>query len=251
MSGHVGLIGGVGLTHLEVYEQRPAPDGIMSGCAHVHALTDEAYYVIGGTGALELHDLRHGFRTAPLVPGGYVQFSPGTLHRSVSTGGLKVLAIMGNAGMPERGDARIYFGRAVDEDETEFRRLVALPRTAGLEGALERRDSSVRAYMALLALWEQNRDAYFAELKRFLDVHAAAMAARRADLAAVVRDGPQRVADEALRRIERLPGGLTDAETVQSAEDGNVVLGMCGILRQIEHVERVPDAVLPRGGTAR
>ncbi|HEX7007058.1 MAG TPA: cupin domain-containing protein [Alphaproteobacteria bacterium] len=250
MSGHVGLIGGVGLTHLEVYEQRPAPDGIMSGCAHVHAVTDEAYYVISGTGALELHDLRHGFRIAPLAPGGYVQFSPGTLHRSVSTGALKVLAIMGNAGMPERGDARIYFGRAVDEDEAEFRRLVALPRTAGLEGALERRDRSVRAYMELLALWEQDRDAYFAELKRFLDVHAAAMAARREDLAAVVRDGPQRAADEAMRRIERLPAGLTDAETVQSAGDGGVVLGMCGILRQIEHVERVPDAVLPRGGTA-
>ena len=245
MSEPVGLIGGVGLTHLEVYEQRPAPDGIMSGCAHVHALTDEAYYVISGTGALELHDLTHGFRTAPLNPGGYVQFSPGTLHRSVSTGALKVLAIMGNAGMPERGDARIYFGRAVDEDEAEFRRLVALPRTAELDGALERRDRSVRAYLELLALWQMDRDGYYAELDRFLRVHAEAMAARRDDLAAVVRNGPQRIAEEAMGRIDELPDGLSDAETVQSGPAGAPVLGMCGILRQIEHVERVPDAVLP------
>ena len=251
MSGHVGLIGGVGLTHLEVYEQRPAPDGVMSGCAHVHALTDEAYYVIGGTGALELHDLAHGFRVAALAPGGYVQFSPGTLHRSVSTGGLEVLAIMGNAGMPERGDARIYFGRAVDEDEAEFRRLVALPRTAGLEGALERRDRSVRAYMDLLALWERDRDAYFAELKRFLDVHAAAMANRRAELAAVVRDGPLSAAQEVLSRIDALPGWLAGAETVQCEGTGEAVLGMCGILRQVEHVERVPDALAPPGAGSR
>ena len=38
-----GLIAGIGLTHLTVYDQRVAPDGLHSGCAHVHAVTDEAY----------------------------------------------------------------------------------------------------------------------------------------------------------------------------------------------------------------
>ena len=48
---HTGpFIAGIGLTHLSVYEQSPAPDGLSSGCAHVHALTDEAYYVVAGEG---------------------------------------------------------------------------------------------------------------------------------------------------------------------------------------------------------
>ena len=60
-----GLLAGIGLTRLRVYDQRPAPDGTLSGCAHVHAYTDEAYYVIAGRGALELHDVEHGFRRVP------------------------------------------------------------------------------------------------------------------------------------------------------------------------------------------
>ena len=83
---HTGpFIAGIGLTHLSVYEQRPAPDGLSSGCAHVHALTDEAYYVVAGEGAIELHDAERGFRSVPLARGDFVQFPPGTLHRSVST----------------------------------------------------------------------------------------------------------------------------------------------------------------------
>ncbi len=61
------LIGGIGLTHLTVYDQRPAPDGRMSGSPHVHAVTDEGYYVISGKGAVELHDLTNGFRTVDLT----------------------------------------------------------------------------------------------------------------------------------------------------------------------------------------
>jgi len=34
------LISGIGLTQLTVYDQRPAPDGLMSGSPHVHAGTD-------------------------------------------------------------------------------------------------------------------------------------------------------------------------------------------------------------------
>ena len=64
-----GLLAGIGLTRLQVYEQRPAPDGTLSGCAHVHAFTDEAYYIVAGRGALELHDVDHGFRRVPLAGG--------------------------------------------------------------------------------------------------------------------------------------------------------------------------------------
>jgi mannose-6-phosphate isomerase-like protein (cupin superfamily) len=224
-----GFVGGIGLTHLQVYEQRPAPDGVMSGCAHVHAITDEAYYVVSGTGAVELHDLEEGFRSVPLARGSYVQFPPGTLHRSVSTGGLEVLALMSNAGLAERGDARIYFGREVDEDPAEFERLVALPRGRGLEGALERRDASVRAYLRLLDLWRTDRAAYRAELARFVELHRASVVARRAEFEQIVREGPGRWLRVTFDRLDARIAGESGRAHQDEAE---TKLGMCGTLRQ-------------------
>jgi mannose-6-phosphate isomerase-like protein (cupin superfamily) len=216
------FIAGVGLTHLSVYEQRPAPDGLSSGCAHVHALTDEAYYVVAGEGAIELHDAAHGFRSVPLARGDFVQFPPGTLHRSVSTRGLEVLALMGNAGLAERGDARLYFGAQVDADPAEYQRLKALPRHGGLEGALERRDASVRAYLQLLQLWRDDRPAYFAELSRFVGLHRRDIDARRDEFALASGTPTPLDASAAVRHGQ-----------LQSA------FGMCGVLRQFHAADPV------------
>ena len=230
-----GLLAGIGLTRLRVYEQRAAPDGQMCGCAHVHALSDEAYYVESGTGAIELHDLAQGFRRIELQRGDYVQFGPGTLHRSVSTGGLEVLALMSNAGLAERGDARIYFGPAVDDDATEFARLKALPHVLGLEGALQRRDASILAYAALMHLWDTDRGAYFTELERFVRLHEANMAAHAADHARIVEAGPGAwlAATRARLAATGRDAGSGGAATVRH-DDGRITLGMCGELRQLE-----------------
>jgi mannose-6-phosphate isomerase-like protein (cupin superfamily) len=215
------FVAGVGLTHLRVYEQRPAPDGLSSGCAHVHALTDEAYYVVAGEGAIELHDTERGFRSVPLARGDFVQFPPGTLHRSVSTRGLEVLALMGNAGLAERGDARLYFGAEVDADPAGYERLKALPRHGGLQGALMRRDASVRAYQGLLRLWRDDRPAYFDELSRFIDLHRRDIAARRDEFVASSAAAP--LAASAVVRHDQLDS----------------TFGMCGVLRQFHAAEFV------------
>jgi mannose-6-phosphate isomerase-like protein (cupin superfamily) len=229
-----GALAGIGLTHLTVYNQRPAPDGLHSGCAHVHAVTDEAYYVIAGTGAVELHDLDHGFRSVALSPGSFVQFTPGTLHRSVNHRGLTVLALMSNAGLAERGDARIWFGPQADADPARFDALVRL-REQGLAGALERRDRSVAAYMELMRLWAEDRAAYRAELGRFIDLHARAMAPLRARFAQVVRNGPAAWLETAVTRIDALPQFLgAAAATSIGAAPGEPKLGMCGLLRPLE-----------------
>jgi len=216
------FIAGVGLTHLSVYEQRPAPDGLSSGCAHVHALTDEAYYVVAGEGAIELHDAEQGFRSVPLARGDFVQFPPGTLHRSVSTRSLEVLALMGNAGLAERGDARLYFGAQVDADPAEYQRLKALPQQGGLDGALERRDASVRAYLQLLQLWRDDRAAYFAELSRFVELHRRDIAARRDEFAPSSGTPTPLGASAAVRHGQ-----------LQSS------FGMCGVLRQFHAADPV------------
>ncbi len=227
------LISGIGLTRLTVYDQRPAPDGLQSGSPHVHAVTDEGYYVMSGHGRVELHDVEHGFRTVEMSPGTYLQFPPGVLHRLVNTDHLVILVVMGNAGLAERGDARIYFGRAVDEDPAEFARLAGLPKEKGLEGALERRDASIRAYQGLVELWDKDRDAYRAELERFFGVHMEAAASLRKEFSEAVEGGPGAWNALLLERLAALPAGLAGAGPVIHAPSGATTLGMCGILRPV------------------
>lgn len=233
-----GLVGGIGLTHLTVYQQRPGPDGVHSGCAHVHGLTAEAYFVLSGTGAIDLHDLKDGYRQVPLGPGDYVQFPPNTLHRSISHDNLVVLAIMTNAGLAERGDARIYFGADVDADPGRFEELKALPKTKGLEGALARRDASITAYMALMEMWQADRRAYERDLTRFFDLHRANMADLSATFEPLVQEGPGAWLADALAR---LGGSLDGTRPLASAGTGvdqqPTHLGMCGVLRQLGQLE--------------
>jgi mannose-6-phosphate isomerase-like protein (cupin superfamily) len=236
------LIGGIGLTHLTVYDQRPAPDGQMSGTPHVHAITDEGYYTISGTGKVELHDLKAGFRTVDLSPGRYIQFSPGTLHRLINTDHLVLLVIIGNAGLAEQGDARIYFGKAIDEDPAEYARLVGLAKTAGLEGALDRRDAAIRAYAELIALWKNDRDAYFRELERFVGVHMKAAEGLRPRFAKTVETGPVAWSERFQRRLKDLPNLGDEPVPLRHAPSGDTTFGMCGILRPMTKFEPLGPA---------
>jgi len=243
----LGLIGGVGLTEVHVYAQRPAPDGRYSGCPHVHAVCDEAYFVLRGTGSVEFNDLTRGFHTVGLSPGDYLQFPPMVMHRLISDGDLVILGIMGGAGLPERGEARIYFGAEVDSSPQCFDELMNLPRAHGLEGALRRRDASVAAYERLMQLWRDDRSAYFAELRRFFTVHSEAMAAVRETLLDQVRCGPLRAAEAVRQRIGRLPAFADEPRPVEVNRRGGdgggggapTALGMCGVLRPIVSLEQL------------
>ena len=231
------LVGGIGLTVLRIYDQRPGPDGVTAGCAHVHALTGEAYFGLTGEGALELHDPEQGFRRVTIRPGTYVQFPPGTLHRSVSTDRCEVLAIMGNAGLAERGDARIYFGPEADADPQRYEALRSLV-DRGLEGALERRDASARAYQQLLALWDNDRPAYIAELRRFIARHHETVAAHRASMEEAIRSGPLREAERTLEALAALGSAPIDNRAGTWREpDAAPALGMCGMLWQVTRLD--------------
>lgn len=232
-----GVIGGMSLTIVRVYHERPAPDGKMSGSPHVHAITDEAYFVTRGRGAVEMHDLRHGYRVVPLEPGATITFPPHVLHRIVSEDSLEVLALIAHAGLAERGDARIYFGRLIDEDPAAFEELVSAPQREGLEGALRRRDRAVEAYQHLLTLWTTDRPAYFAELERFFAVHDRAMAARADRLRDAVEAGAGTAKQTALSRIAGLGWPGERDETVRAIDPHRPpdVLGMCGHLIQLDH----------------
>lgn len=225
------LIGGIGLTVLDVYDQRPGPDGVQAGCAHIHAITDEAYFGLSGSGAIELHDPERGYRRVTIEPGSFVQFSAGTLHRSVSVDHCRVLAIMGNSGLPERGDARIYFGPEIDAEPARYEEARALI-LSGLEGGLKRRDLSARAYAGLMRLWETDRPAYTRELERFLAAHRGTLASRTATMTEAIERGPLLQATTAFRRLAAATA--TPQAERWALADARVSYGMCGILRQID-----------------
>ncbi len=236
------LISGIGLTQLTVYDQRPAPDGLMSGSPHVHAVTDEGYYVMSGKGRVELHDLEGGFRSVDLLPGRYLQFPPCVLHRLVNTEHLVLLVVMGNAGLAERGDARIYFGKAVDEDPDEFDRLTGLAKTKGLEGALDRRDAAIRAYMGLVELWTKDQPAYYMELARFIRVHLKTAAREVSSFGRAVEAGPMAWGLRLRKRLENLPRASEEVGPVLHVPTGEPTLGMCGVLRPVTGFDTVGPA---------
>lgn len=237
----LGLIAGIGLTEVHVYSQRPAPDGLFSGCPHVHAVCDEAYFVLRGHGRVEFHDLEHGFRQLELHPGDYVHFSPLILHRLISQQELVILGMMANVGLAERGEARIYFGPEVDQDPARFEHLVRLPAQEGLAGALERRDAAVRGYMGLLELWQRDRSAYEAELRRFLHVHCQAMARKAGELLDQVQRGPLAWAQRTAARIQQLPALPAGTPEVWVHRAGSSeALGMCGQLRPVTAPQLLP-----------
>ena len=226
----VSLIGGLGLTLVRVYQQRPAPDGLLSGAPHIHAITDEAYYVVKGRGHVEMHDMKHGFRTVPLEVGTYVDFQPCILHRLVSADGLEVLGLMGNAGLAEAGDARIYFGAAVDADPALYNDLGTLASRRGLDGALERRDLAVQAYLGLMALWRNDRAEYFMELGRFNGASLAAAAGKRTEFSGHIERGPLAAGGRTRERLDHLPTETSSLVTRLQTLAETPVLGMCGEL---------------------
>lgn len=152
MSGHRPFPGGVGVSHLRVYDSE-GPDGLRGGTPHVHTACTEAYVVVAGRGAVQTI-APAGFEVTPLEPGAFVWFTPGTIHRLVNDGDLEILVIMGNAGLPEAGDMVVCFPDEVLADAAAYRHAATLPEderttTGSGDAARARRDLGVQGFLAL------------------------------------------------------------------------------------------------------
>jgi hypothetical protein len=82
--------------------------------------------VLAGAGSAQTLGWR-GFAETPLAPGALVWFTPRKVHRLVNDGGLEILVIMSNTGLPEAGDAVLTFPAEVLADVEAHRRAAALP----------------------------------------------------------------------------------------------------------------------------
>ncbi|GAB2897963.1 cupin domain-containing protein [Streptomyces mayteni] len=225
------LPGAVGLSHLTAYEWEAA-DGVCGGSPHLHLVCTEAYVVTGGAGAVQTLS-PDGYRDLPLGPGSVAWFTPGTVHRMVQGGGLRITVLMQNSGLPEAGDAVFTFPTEVLADPERYAAAAALPTGATdaevAEAAHRRRDLAVQGYLPLRAALQAGDNGPYLEFQRT----AARLVADRVPtwralwragaLAAAERTGEQLAALEAGD-----PGYLADATAHDAEPSREGGYGMCG-----------------------
>lgn len=236
--------GGTSLSHLEVYSDA-APDGICGGSPHMHLVSTEAYIVISGEGALQAIDA-DGFRETPLAPGAVVWFTPGTIHRAVNRGGLQVVVLMSNAGLPEAGDAVLTFPADVVGDRDSYAAAVSLGDDPDERAARagRRRDLAVTGFETLReAVAGGDRTA----LAAFHSAAAALVHNRAQTWPDLVRERPLAQAEHSLALAEAVASGsaahLSEARVHTAVpSEGARGFGMCGRLRTYD----VNDEETPR-----
>src|SRR5262249_33972712 len=141
--------GATGLSVLDVYDWL-APDGRRGRSAPPPPASTEGYLVLSGTG--DLQPLSHrGYTATPLRPGDCLWFSPGTIHRLVNDGGLRLAIVMQNAGLPEHGDAGLTFPPALLAHPDRYARAASLDGDSVAESARRRAALPLQGYLALRA----------------------------------------------------------------------------------------------------
>lgn len=232
--------GAVGISDLTAYPW-PTADDEHGGSPHMHLTCTEAYVVVGGRGRLQTLNYA-GPSVQELNCGDVVWFTPGTIHRAINDGGLHVLVIMQNSGLPEAGDAVMTFPPIYLTGE-RYRMAASLLDEGGNlseERARRRRDLAVEGFCELLRQCETGD---YAALEHFYRQATALVAPRLNDWQKLVEQGAAAVAAEALAQIDALRAGdaghLKRAAVNRIARPAQTTPGMCGFLRAYDPVRRL------------
>ena len=227
--------GGVGLTHLRVYESA-SPDGLHGGSPHLHFACTECYYAVGGRGRVQTLS-SDGFREFPLEAGGVVWFSPGVIHRLVNEEELEILVVMGNGGLPEAGDFVLTMPPALLADSKGYFDAASLSPhgevfTSSEAAAHRRRDLAVEGFAELRADFEARGEA---ALQEFYEVAARLVAPKIAQWQTVWEKGPLVAAQSTGEQLRALQQGdvshlLQGSAHAMSAPGEDRKWGMCGTL---------------------
>lgn len=247
MSEQPLLPGGIGLSRLRVYPW-DTDDGLHGGSPHMHLTCTECYCVLAGTG--ELHTLTaEGLRKVPLRAGDAVWFTPGTIHRAVNTGELRVQVVMQNDGLPEAGDAVLTFPPEYLVSPDAYAAVASLGQGSPEQlrkRARERRDLAIAGFAQLV---EGGPEA----LERFYAAAVALVADRLDAWEAAWRDKALAAAERTGRQIEALRRGdggyLREAAVARLAAPEEDTFGMCGFLARYprDHAISPPLAAESQG----
>ena len=224
VNGPGALPGGIGVTHVRVYDT-VGPDGLAGGTPHLHTVCTEAYLVISGSGEVQTLSSQ-GFRTTPLRPGTVAWFSPGTVHRLVNHGGLELFVAMSNAGLPEAGDLVIAFDPEILVDRNAYEAA------ASLDPAGQRRDLAVDAFAGWRAAIETDALAALERLHGFATAIVAPRSGRWSEVVESSSGAEHRRSAEWVASVNRGDGGHLAAAAVdhQPPVELNRRLGCCGTL---------------------
>lgn len=220
--------GGTAVTNLAVYDWT-GPDGLTGGSAHVHLTCTEGYVVIGGTGRLQTLSA-DGFAETPLTPMTVAWFSPGVVHRLINDGGLQILVVMQNAGLPEAGDSVLSFPPEYLAEAGTYRA------TASLEGdpaqAAQRR--AQLAVQGFLKLRDEVAERGPGALDAFYATAAALVRDRVPDWRSTWSAGPLAAAQRTGDQLDLLERGssehLRHGRLAVLAPPAERAFGMCGRL---------------------
>lgn len=244
--GGAPLPGAVGLSHLSAYEWEAA-DGVCGGSPHLHTVCTEAYVVTGGRGSVQTLG-SDGYRDIALEAGTVAWFTPGTVHRMVQGGDLRVTVLMQNSGLPEAGDAVFTFPPEVLADPGRYADAATLPAGTGTRveaAARRRRDLAVEGYLVLREALSAGDDGPYRE---FLGAAAALVRERVPVWRELWRAGALAAAERTGAQLDALAGGdfahLTGATAYGAEPSRRGGYGMCG--RRDEY--GLPGVTVPYGG---
>ncbi|MFE2277577.1 cupin [Streptomyces sp. NPDC059454] len=245
VSGPAPLPGAVGLSHLAAYDWEAA-DGVCGGSPHLHLVCTEAYVVTGGRGAVQTLG-PDGYRDIPLRPGTVAWFTPGTVHRMVQGGDLRVTVLMQNSGLPEAGDAVFTFPAEVLADPGRYADAATLPAGTGTRveaAARRRRDLAVEGYLALREALLAGDDGPYRE---FLRAAALLVRERVPVWRELWRTGALEAAERTGAQLDALADGdltyLAGATAYEAEPSRRGGYGMCG--RRDEYA--LPGVTVPYG----
>jgi mannose-6-phosphate isomerase-like protein (cupin superfamily) len=227
VTGVPELPGAVGITALRVYDWEAA-DGLCGGSPHMHLCCTEGYVVVGGAGRVQTLTVG-GFAETPLRPGDVVWFTPGTIHRAVNDGGLHIVALMQNSGLPEAGDAVLTLPPEHLADRRTYDHAIAL--NGSEDRARARRDLAVDGFTRLR---ERTEAGDGAALEEFFTAAAALVRPQLASWRERWEQGAAAASRRTGEQIGALGAGdhshLRDAAVARMEQPEPVTLGMCGRL---------------------
>jgi len=229
------LPGGIGITHLKVYESESL-DGLRGGSPHVHFACTEAYCVVGGRGRVQSLDAS-GFKEIELLPGKIVWFTPGVIHRLINDDSkLELIIPMQNSGLPEAGDFVLTFPEEILRDSKKYAEASAVAPSghvfaSGIDAATRRRDLAVEGFTLLRKNFEETGPA---ALELFFKLALPIVQPKLAKWREVWQSGAMPAAIETGFRLEHLEksviGDLMNGRVSTTVAGPERKLGMCGTL---------------------
>lgn len=228
--GAIFMPGATLLTRLNVYDT-PGPDGQIGGTPHVHLICTELYYVLSGSGAVELID-KNGFARVELKTQSAYLFTSGTIHRLINPhGDMELLIVMQNSGLPERGDNIVTFPTEVLADPSRYATAMKAER---LSDALRRRDRGVEGFLEMKSAFERSPHDGRKALDEFYKLCVKRTAPQHKEWYARVTQGAFQDAQDSLFKIIEVSAGRIDHlhaaknELIEAPE--NTQIGFCGSL---------------------